>query len=344
MKKLLVVLLIIPFYALNCAVTKIDEKLSKLTLDKYIKKLDYKLADINFNQSEKELYKYGLKLLNYDFDILSAERVFRYLTDKYPNNNDYLYYAGRSIFFIGEYNYIPNIRDPYDIAYSYFTKLVNKEPNNLEYLLMQSYAAGRIGIFIRKKEGGLFSGVNKLQESKDIVDNIIEKNRSYIDAILTRGEVLYESPSILGGDKDEALEVYKGVLKIEPNNIRAHLLVGKWYRNKNQRDKALKSFEKVNSIYKSGKILHRPESDQIYAFLPYNMGQIYEAKKNYDKACELYKTHLQRRNTSPSAYTKVAMCFLRKGKKKEAIGYYKKAIYYDKWNSHSKNMLSKLSK
>jgi tetratricopeptide (TPR) repeat protein len=74
------------------------------------------------------------------------------------------------------------------------------------------------------------------------------------------------------------------------------------------------------------------------------MGQIYESKKDYAKACQLYNIHLKRRNTSPSAHTHVARCLLREGKKKEAIEHYKKAIYYDKWNDHSKNMLIKLSK
>ncbi len=361
MKKLLALVCILSISIIRCHSADINVARSQSVLDSHLKKSNYKLGEIDYSLSEKELFYKGLILLNIDYDILTAERIFRYLATKYPTNSEYLYCAGRAAFFVGEYNYFPNIRDSYDIAFDNFEKALKLDPKTKYYMLMKSYTLGRIGLFIRREKGGLLSGSKELYASMALIDEILEVediwslDANYMDvilargnveeeALLTRGEVLKGMPGILGGSEDMAIRIYKYVAKKRPDNMRAHLLLGKYYHSKGKQKLAIEEYAKVQRIFDSGKAPQSPEVDQMMAFLPRNLGNVYWAQGKYKKAFRQFKLNVKRRPTSSSGHEWMGHYYKRIGKKEKAIRSYKKAVYYSKWNSSARDNLAQLQK
>ncbi len=361
MKKLLALVCLLSISIIHCHSADINFTRSQNVLDSHLKKSNYKLKKIDYDLSEKELFHKGLILLNIDYDILTAKRIFRYLAVKYPNNSEYLYCAGRAAFFVGEYNFFPNIRDPYDIAFYYFERALKLTPKSKYYMLMKSYTLGRIGLFIRREKGGLLSGSEELYSSMELIDEILgvediwtldenlmdailSKGYVYEEALLTRGEVLKGMPGILGGSEDLAVQIYKHIAKKRPNNMRAHLLLGKYYHSKGKQKLAEKEYAKVQRIFDSGKAPQNPEVDQMMAFLPRNLGNVYWAQGKYKKAFRQFKLNVKRRPTSSSGHEWMGHYYKRIGKKEKAIRSYKKAVYYSKWNSSARDNLAQLQK
>ncbi len=344
-----------------CGSPDIDHKKSQKTLDSLLNASKDKSKPIITDQSKEALFQEGLKLLNEKYDIRGAEKVFSGLAKKYPNNPEYLYYAGRSTFFIGEYNFFPNIRDHYNIAYNYFEKALKIKPQNAKYLLMKAYALGRIGLFIRQKEGGLLSGVTELRASQAVInkiigrddldsqpleelDKIMNKGNTYVEALLTRGEVYKEAPEMLGGNKEMAIKIYKRVAEKRPNNMRAHLLLGKDYKDTGQYDLAKKEYNIAIKTYESGLVPKLPEIDKLRASLSRNLGFVYWSQGEIEQAFQQFKENVKRFPASSSGHEWMGHYYKRVGKKDKAIESFKKAIQYNQWNKSAKDNLIQLEK
>ena len=330
-----------------CNVTNIKNRSqSEKKIDQNIKQFNYKIQKIDFQIPQKKLFKQGLQLLNQKLDILTAEKIFRFLSKNILKILITYTMKAEPLFFIGEFNYFPNLSEPYEISYSYANKALNIASKTLQTKkaqLAKSYAAARIGITIRKIEGGLLSGVDKLVESRKLVDQIIgiddigsapiekwnsliQKGHVYLDALLTRAEIYKNSPSILGGNIDTALKIYLHIAQKKPQNIRVHALLGKLYHNQGKNQIALKKYETVRKLYHQKKT-KTPEIEFIYDFLPRNLTQIYWALKQYDMVLQTIKLHLERYPRSSSGYEWIGHYYNHIGQKENAIRSYEKALY-----------------
>ncbi len=329
MKYLILSILTSSIFMITFCSPDIDHKKSQKTLDSLLKAGKDKSSPAITDQSKETL-------LNETYDIRGAEKVFSGLAKKYPNNPEYLYYAGRSTFFIGEYNLFPNIRDHYNIAYDYFKKALKIKPQNAKYLLMKAYALGRIGLFIRKKEGGFLSGVTELRASQKVInqiiarddldsqpleelDKIMNKGNTYVEALLTRGEVYMEAPEMLGGNKEMAIKIYKRVAEKRPNNMRAHLLLGKHYKNIGQFDLARKEYNIAIKAYESGKAPKLPEIDRLRASLARNLGFVYWSQAKIEQAFQQFKENVKRFPASSSGHEWMGHYYNHIGQKQKAI-------------------------
>ncbi len=355
---IIISLFALPFLISHCGSN--ENFVTPNVLDKHLKnsKYKYKIAKIDYSLPEKELYQLGYQLLNEKFDPLSAERIFRYLSAKYPNNDLYSYYESRSSFFIGDFNYFPGIRDPYDLSLEYIYRALKIKPDDLQYILARSYAIGRVGLFVRKLKGGL-SGINDLQESRQLIDNIIgnpeigsesmdkidaiiNKGFYYTEALLTRGEIYKDSPGFFGGDKQIAYKIFKRVAEKDPNNMRAQILMANHYKNNNIYDKAIEKYKKASKIFESDKRKPIPEYYLMYAYIPRNLGDIYWHQKKYDKSFESFKIHIKRMPTSATGYHMLAELYNHYGDKEKALGFLEKALYYDIKNDGAQRLLKRL--
>lgn len=331
------------------------------SIEEYAKQYQYSIKDFPENASEGELFGLGIKWLEKDKDILSAERVFRHLTQKYSKRALYHYQHARGSFFIAEYNYFPNVRYSLDLARKSINKALRFAPNSKKYLLLKSYIEGKIGLFIRMEKGGIFSGVTWLLRSQNMIEDIlgdgsigsfspevwtrvINRGEVSLQAFLTRAEVYQGSPKILGGDSQKAFEMYRHIVETKPENIRAQTLLGKYYNSIGQQQKALEQFDRVEKIYQSGKFKDGPEVDQVYLFLPRNRGQAYWSMGQYEKALEQFELHVERIPMSDTGYEWIGLYYLERKKDKEkALSFFRKALYYNRWNSRSKELFQKLT-
>ncbi len=323
----------------HCDSPQVNTTNESLKLDKLFKEHNYKLAAIDFKLTDDQLVKLGLELLNKKNDYLSAEKLFRYLLQKNPDNPEYLYYVGQSTFFIGEYNYYPNTMVPYELAYSYFSTLVAKFPKNTDYLIMKSFAIAKIGLFIKTRDGAYADIAKALIESDNIVKEILQIDPKHAHALISKGLAYNVLPGILGGDKTKGFELYQKIEKLYPNNMRLHNVLGRFYRDKKQYDKAIQYFEAIQKIYEEKKELQTPEDFLVYSSAPEHLGGIYYRQKKYKKAFESTKVHLQRRPYSASGHKQIGDCYSQFDNKVKAIESYKASLKYNKWNKGAQERL-----
>ncbi len=87
-------------------------------------------------------------------------------------------------------------------------------------------------------------------------------------------------------DTDEAIAEQRAVVKVGPNNARAHYAAGMLYHFKGQRQSAIASF------------LRAIECDSAYAAPHVSLGRIYAVEGNYDLAWQHARAAERRGDTS----------------------------------------------
>jgi len=120
---------------------------------------------------------------------------------------------------------------------------------------------------------------------------------------------------------DEALEVFKRVIELNPNLGKAHLMLGVVYNRKGEFEEAEKEYRKALKL----------DMSQINkAITHHNLGVIYlEEMGLYNKAISEYKTALKIYPKVDSAYNPyigLARAYIAKGEYDEAIRYAKESI------------------
>ncbi len=93
----------------------------------------------------------------------------------------------------------------------------------------------------------------------------------------------------MAGKFEQAAEYYKSILAVEPKNVEARMNYAGALFNNNQRDQALTELHEV--------LQHRPD----YDFAMYNLGVIYAAKHEHDKAKEWWDKVIARNANSDLA-------------------------------------------
>ncbi|MBT8319012.1 MAG: tetratricopeptide repeat protein [Gramella sp.] len=131
----------------------------------------------------------------------------------------------------------------------------------------------------------------------------LELNPEFVPAITSLGaSYLFDSPK----DKDQAKKYFEMLVKTAPNSSRSHILMGDYYRDRDQLDQALASYEKAASL--------DPEDDVALAKSGHAnsiLGNYEEARKNFKDAREASEFGT---NLSAEANT-----YVYEGKSKEAL-------------------------
>lgn len=207
--------------------------------------------NINWEMGEKALFDFAKSLLENKHDVMNAYKIFNYLSLSGGAKEEYQLYLGKCLYFIGELYYEGYIEKYYRQAYDIFTRLVDKNKKNIEYLRWKSFAAAKVGGFIRHRERGKFSGLSYLKESVSLNDDILDLNKADQEAILTEAEYQIETDNIpvFGGSKEKGLKLYFQVLQKNPNNMRANLLIGKYFYENGNPKKSLEFLYKALEVY-----------------------------------------------------------------------------------------------
>jgi tetratricopeptide (TPR) repeat protein len=116
------------------------------------------------------------------------------------------------------------------------------------------------------------------------------------------------------GKLDEAIEEYKKVLLINPNNARALFNLGETYNKQGKLNEAVEGYKKALSI----------NPNQVLALI--NLGVAYHKQEKLDEAIEEYKKALLINPNYAPALSNLGEAYRKQGKLDEAIEEYKKAL------------------
>lgn len=303
---LLLVLVSVPVFALSIYSVKRQHKTDINIMKEAGITVSEKIINkfVNWKEGEDKLFQKALILMDIKHDVINAHKIFNYLhlTTK---KDKYNFYVAKCLFFFGEMYYEGYKRSYYQKAFNIFDKLFDKYSKNVEYLRWKSFSAAKIGAFIRHKNKGTFSGVSYLKKSVSLNDDILDDfNKNDEEALLTEGEYQVESSSVplFGGSKSKALKIYKKVLRINPNNLRAHVLLGKFYY------KARKDYTKaVSYLLKGRRIYDQKRCPQDFyhyymrLFIDVHLYRVYSRIGNKTQANYYLKEHLKKLPRTPSA-------------------------------------------
>jgi len=174
-------------------------------------------------------------------------------------------------------------------------------------------------------------------------EKTIEAYRASIE-LNPKNEKGYLSIANIYFDKKEyskALEAVSNVVTINPRNERAYLIIGTISSMNQNYDKAIKAYKEVLKINPKNKevenILNLIERElgndgvsEIQSFRNnedyYKMGTVLFAKKEYEKAIELFKKAIEINPQNDAAYTYIGIAHKNKEEYSQAIEAYKKAI------------------
>ncbi len=327
MKFIIITTLILSFnFAFS--ITTYDIKTMKNADKKLMKKVGIKIKEkfverrIDMSITPEKLFKQGVDLLEKKHDIFNAHKIFSYLNLN-SKNDKYRFYLAKCYYFIGEFYYKGYIRKYYQKAYDILEKLSDKHENNKMYKRWHSFAAAKVGSFIKHKEKGTFSGLSFLRESvsvnDDILDDIDSKDE---EALLTEGEYQIETDSvpIFGGNIETGIKIYKKTLRRYPNSLRGHILFGKYYYKEAKKyEKALHYMLKAIEIYDQKRCSHTLVNYYQRIFAEMHLVRIYGKLKDKTKQWEHTKKHLSMLPRSPSGIKALLSYFKREKKDKKVI-------------------------
>jgi tetratricopeptide (TPR) repeat protein len=150
-----------------------------------------------------------------------------------------------------------------------------------------------------------YNGNDQEEQAREHWKKALELNPEYVPAIASLGaSYLFDSPK----DKDQAKKYFDMLVKTAPNSPRSHILMGDYYRDRDQLDQALASYEKAASL--------DPEDEVALAKSGHAnsiMGNYEEARQNFKDAREVSEFGT---NFSAEANT-----YVYEGKSKEALAF-----------------------
>ena len=113
---------------------------------------------------------------------------------------------------------------------------------------------------------------------------------------------------------DDAIFIYKRLLKIAPLIDFLHANLGLVYLNKRMLDKALKEFEIAGGLTSENPLIYRL------------IGNVYRSKGKYDLAMDYYQKALDMESDNPAIYNEIGTLNEKRTQLDDAINNYKKAI------------------
>jgi tetratricopeptide (TPR) repeat protein len=156
-------------------------------------------------------------------------------------------------------------------------------------------------------QGGGFVGFSEEVAEPGESDKMVEETT--VDDHSIRGSEYYNK-----GMLDEAIEEFKEVLEIDPDDAETHYNLGNAYEDKEMFDEAISAYKKT--------IEFNPEFIDAYL----NLGAIYLDKDLAEDAISLYKQAVELNPDDPFLYYHLGEAYAYKERYKKAIVEFKKAI------------------
>ena len=157
--------------------------------------------------------------------------------------------------------------------------------------------------FARKLSAPRTSIEKQLADAERVIKNNPEDVKGYLMLGITYSEM---------GKYKEAEEQYSNAIKIDKGYPRTYYLMSL-------------NYEKAGKITKAIDILKKVKNDEQSLF---QLGRLYTVQKDYKKAIETLKKALSKRETASDTLYYLGLAYEKQGNKKEAAGYYQKALKF----------------
>ncbi|WP_238915912.1 tetratricopeptide repeat protein [Clostridium sp. YIM B02555] len=189
-------------------------------------------------------------------------------------------------------------RSLFDKALEYINKAVENSNNEEEYLYFRASTYRYLGSF------GL-----AIKDYETIIDANKENPRYY--PFLKKGQIFEELR-----EYEKALECYKEVLALDPENRTINNSIGEMYDALDDYDNALDYYNKQIDMEKGA-----------YYYL--NRGLLYARNGKFDEAEDDYRCAIELEPENPYGYNSLGYLYERKNEHEKSIPYYKQAIEAD---------------
>jgi len=205
--------------------------------------------------------------------------------------------------------HIEIIRKNYELAKQYFKEMLNIDNNDTMANLGMAW---------------INSNQNEHQKALFYYENILRKKNSYILALLGKGNALMGLKRI-----DEAGQIFKKVLRIDPENEYALTELGMVAYNKKEDGKAEKLFTDTLKINNSTYTCPYEGLGMLYL----KQGKTKEAEESFKKAIQINP------DIEYKKYNGLAKIYIKQGKLKEAKELLEKSIQNYPYDSEAKQLL-----
>ena len=230
----------------------------------------------------------GLSYINFNYGKNSnaRKRLVKYVT-KFPNS----YYAHRLLAKIYE-------REGKDEdAIDEYGRAVELNKKDYDSYYEISFLLNKIG---------------KIDESEEMLKNLLSKKPDYFKASILLGNILYDKEQF-----KKAVNVYLDALKYNPEIYELYYGLGMSYTRLNDFQTALEYYRRAAVI-----------NSMLY-HARFNIAQINLITGELEKAENNFIECLQNKDTEPEAYYYLAIISLLKGEKERAVAYVNMAIELD---------------
>ncbi|MFT8352515.1 tetratricopeptide repeat protein [Clostridium saccharoperbutylacetonicum] len=189
-------------------------------------------------------------------------------------------------------------RNLFDKALEYINKAIENSNNEEEYLYFRASTYRYLGSF------GF-----AIKDYETLINANKENPRYY--PFLKKGQIFEELR-----EYEKALECYKEVLALDPENRTINNSIGEMYDALDDYDKALDYYNKQIEIEKGA-----------YYYL--NRGLLYARNGKFDEAEDDYRCAIELEPENPHGYNSLGYLYERKNEAEKSIPYYKQAIEAD---------------
>lgn len=158
----------------------------------------------------------------------------------------------------------------------------------------------------------LLNKIGKIDESEEMLKNLLSKKPDYFKASILLGNILYDKEQF-----KKAVNVYLDALKYNPEIYELYYGLGMSYTRLNDFQTALEYYRRAAVI-----------NSMLY-HARFNIAQINLITGELEKAENNFIECLQNKDTEPEAYYYLAIISLLKGEKERAVAYVNMAIELD---------------
>ncbi|MBW5394626.1 tetratricopeptide repeat protein, partial [Brachyspira hampsonii] len=201
-------------------------------------------------------------------DNKKAEKLFKKVLLINPNDDKTLYYTAVNYL----YNFIGN--EKYNEALKLIKKSIELNENDSAYWHLLGY--------INRENENYYAAIEYAEKAVKLNKSYVVDDGNYMEYYLT---VIGESYFKLG-KYDEAIEVFKEIIKLPRHDQSDFMYLGLSYFEKKEYDKAIENYENVLEIH--------PSCDYIENTSAINaLAKSYMALGEYQKGIEVYKKYIK---------------------------------------------------